>query len=166
MQARTAWGTQSPHGGAKGCGNAPSELANLPCPASHPGDTSSHHPCRLQGSPPCCTPLGVGAHNPPRRWLATATLSGAGTCMLPLHSPHLFHASSTSPTGEGSGASLCPFRLPDPCPSSPKSVLLGSRSGREWPGVFRPFSTGQQAWEPQFPQCKMSACPHPFSVGH
>lgn len=146
MQSGTARGTQSPHGGGKGCGNAPSELAKLPCPASRPGDTSSHHPCRSQGSSPCCTPLGVGAHSPPSRWLATATLSGAGTCMLPLRSPHPFHASSASLTGEGS---LEPAFVPSDCltlsPVAPSLSSWGVAVEENSPGVFRPFGPGQQA---------------------
>lgn len=66
--------------------------------------------------------------------------------MLPLRSPHPFHASSASLTGEGS---LEPAFVPSDCltlsPVAPSLSSWGVSVEENGPGVFRPFGPGQQA---------------------
>lgn len=87
--------------------------------------------------------------------------------MFPLHSPHLFHASSTSPTGEGS---LEPIFVPSDCltlsPLPPSLSSWGVAVEEKGQGCSILSALVNKQCEPQFPQCKTSACPHPFSVGH
>lgn len=48
---------------------------------------------------PLLVPPLLGACHLWSQWLDTPTLSGAGTCVFPLHKPHLIGASPTSPSG-------------------------------------------------------------------
>lgn len=76
--------------------------------------------------------------------------------MFPLYSPHLSHASPTSPKGEPifAPADRLPLPLfPQVCP------------GLQWRDQrYSVLSAlAKPLCEPQFPQCKMGACPHPTS---
>lgn len=93
-------------------------------------------PLQVARQPALLHPSWNRCSQPPSQWLATSMRSASGTCMFPLYSPHLFHASPTSSKRE-------PIFAPaDRLPLSPPPPSL-SGVAVEKPEVFCTFSTGQ-----------------------
>lgn len=112
----------------------------------------------------------LGAHHLPSLWLDTPTLRGAGTCMFPLHSPHLLLL-LPSPWRDGSlKPTFAPFRQAAPSSSLPPSLSSGeSQQRRRAGGRLVASALAKPLCEPQFTPvqngCPSSSYGHGLSVG-